>query len=227
MLAVDRHNTCSTPVQRTCYMYMLHASQRSTWLSIAMHVTRACNILATCMFHIQRFAACYTRATYLLHACFALRVTLHADILRMLGTRMIHAKWLLVRLRLWQLLSTVLAIPTTVSAAAATSSRFLKWVRHGPVVIEAGTWLLVNYDGIVITVCVQEMADILRNEGSTVSLWCRDCHAQSVCEEIDGLIKVQKVQHPTSVHVQLVPGVALTELSCIDRGSYLECRYVW
>ena len=185
----------------------------------------------------------YTCATHLLHvhatrvatqhvvehrnACFALRVTLHADILRMLGTRMIHAKWLLVRLRLWQLLSTVLAIPTTVSAAAATSSRFLKWVRHGPVVIEAGTWLLVNYDGIVITVCVQEMADILRNEGSTVSLWCRDCHAQSVCEEIDGLIKVQKVQHPTSVHVQLVPGVALTELSCIDRGSHLEFRYVW
>ena len=109
---------------------------------------------------------------------------------------MLHVnKCLLFDSRPWQLLSTILATPAPSSVSAV---RFLKWVRHGRVHLEAGTWLLVNYGGQAFTACVQEMAAVVRGANTTVSIGCGSIHAQSASEGDDGMIKVPKVQQPSN-----------------------------
>ena len=154
----------------------------------------------------------HTCNAYATHTCYAL------------ATCMLHVnKCPLFDSRPWQLLSTVLATPAPSSVSAV---RFLTWMRHGRIHLEAGTWLLVNYGGQAFTARVQEMAAISRGANTTVSIGCGSCHAHSVTEGTDGMIKVPKLQQPSTCTVEIVPGVALTQLSCVDRGDHLEFRYV-
>jgi len=107
---------------------------------------------------------------------------------------------------------------------ACVSAQYLSKVVQHMAEIQAGNWLLLQDQNVLLVAQVSEIM-LVQSAASSVYLYCVNSSKPDVKERSDGAIIAQKPAKSRALVINLQHTSAQL-LSCKDRGTFLECRYL-